>query len=397
MSKFLLKPLILLCFIFSGLAVKSQDARRTGNNGLPTYTVGIFAPLYLDSVFSNNTYRYGKQFPRFVMAGLDFVLGAQIALDSMKPANANVKAIIFDSKGSMDIPSLIAAHKMDSLQLIIGAVKDEEVQQLAGFALQKKIPFVSAVFPNNAGVMENPYLLMLNSTLLSHCEAIYRHVQKVNPNDNILFVRKPGGQEDRIQQYFQLLALANGKPALKMKTVTLLDDFTSLASYLDSTRNNVIIGGSLQESFAAKLTKEASSLNASTPIKLIGMPNWDGFTSLTRKGVATDYPIYYTTPFFNYKWDNYSKIVQKAYTNTYKGNPSDMSYKGFEAVYRFTQLLARHPDDFLGHVNDNNIKVFSEYNFKPVYASAQSTVPDYMENKQMYFIKIVNGRHTKAW
>ena len=36
---------------------------------IKTYRVGIFSALYLDSVFSNNEYNYGKKFPKFTQQG----------------------------------------------------------------------------------------------------------------------------------------------------------------------------------------------------------------------------------------------------------------------------------------------------------------------------------------
>src|SRR5919112_1145049 len=64
------------------------------------HKIALFAPLYLDSVFSNNTYRYGNTFPRFVNPGLEFYQGAQKALDSLKKAGAPLDVFIFDSRSA---------------------------------------------------------------------------------------------------------------------------------------------------------------------------------------------------------------------------------------------------------------------------------------------------------
>ena len=46
------------------------------------YRVGIFAPLYLDSIFANSQLRSDRTIPKFVMPAVDFVQGAEIAFDS---------------------------------------------------------------------------------------------------------------------------------------------------------------------------------------------------------------------------------------------------------------------------------------------------------------------------
>ena len=127
------------------------------------------------------------------------------------------------------------------------------------------------------------------------------------------------------------------------------------------------------------------------------MPTWDGFASLHKKEGLQNFPVYFTSPYCNNKWDDYSKMVLNAYTKKFKGKPSDMAFKGFEAVYLFTKLLTRYPGDVITHLNDKTLKIFNEYNFRPVMLKKENEVPDYFENKHLYFVKLVNGTASKAW
>jgi hypothetical protein len=390
----------------SSLFCFSALGQGTGSGSLKTYRVGIFAPLYLDSVFSDGNYRYTKNFPRFVTQGLDFVQGAQVALDSMPLPNGNIDAQFFDSKSTTEnISSLISSKKLDSLDLIIGSVKDEEYTELAGFALSKHIPFISATYPNDAGITGNPYLVIVNSTLKAHCEAIYSYILQNNGTDNIILIRKHGSQEDKVAGYFSMMNQPDGKPLLNIKTMNIDSNFNSLKYKLDSNRQNIIIGGSLDEEFAYNLATTARSLNKKYDITLIGMPNWGTFSSFAnttasitpKKPGITDFPVFFTSPYFNYKWDNYSKMIQEVYLAKYKGKPSDFTYKGFETVFIFARLFTRYPENFMDHLNDYAYKVFSEYNFKPVFNNKNASTPDYFENKRLYFLRSENGVVSKAW
>jgi hypothetical protein len=367
------------------------------SNALKTYRVGIFSPLFLDSVFSDNGYKYGKNFPKFTQQGLDFVQGAQIALDSMPLPNGNIRATIYDSKAEEQTVSwLIENHKLDSLDLVIGAVKDAEFVELAAFAKKKNIPFISATLPNDGGVTSNPFLVIVNSTLRAHCENIYSYLLQNHGTDNIILCRKKGTQEDKIAEYFRSINQPDGKALLNIRTVNIDNDFSVLKGKLDSTKKNVIIGASLNEDFANELVNTAYGLKKTYPSEVIGMPNWDAFADL-RKATYKDFPVLYTTPYINTKSDNYSRRIQACYLKKYKGVPSDMTYKGFEAVFVFARLITRYPDDFMSHLNDYSYKVFSEYNFKPVFVNKKNGMPDYFENKHLYFMKIMNGKVTKAW
>lgn len=375
----------------------SAHAQGDSTKPLKTYNVGIFAPLYLDSVFNGNNYRYSKSFPKFILPGLDFVQGAQIALDSMEIFQGNIDASFYDTRSALQsLPSLINTNMLDSLDMIIGSVKDSDYVQLANFALQKNIPFISATYPNDAGITANPFVVIVNSTLKAHCEAIYSYILQNHGTDKIFLVRKPGNQEDRIAAYFKNINEPDGKPLLNIQIVSTNDNFLLLENKIDTSKQTVIIGGSLDERFAEKIASASYTYNKTSPVKLIGMPNWDGF-AFGKKNSFQDFPIYFTSPYYNIKWDTYSRMVKDVYLKKYKGNPSDMSFKGFEIVYLFTKLLAKYPNDFMSHLNDYPSKIFSEYNFKPVFLKKQSIAPDYFENKHLYFIRALNGNISRAW
>ena len=382
-------------------------AQTDSSKFFPTYKVGIFAPLYLDSVFTNNTFHYKQGLPKFMMPALEFVQGAAIALDSMKTGKENIEAFIFDSKSyTKNISYLIATKQLDSLNLIVGSVKDADYKQLADFALLKNIPFISATYPNDGGITANPFTVILNSTLKAHCEAIYSYILQNHGTDQVFLCRKKGAQEDKVAGYFKWLNEQDGKPLLNIKILNTDSSFTTnfLMPKLDSNRQTVIIGGSLDESFATGLVSSCYNLQPAYPITLIGMPNWDGFASLHKKDDFGDFPVYFTSPYFNNKWDNYSKMLTSAYLKKFKIKPSDMAFKGFETVYMFTRLLAKYPHDLINHINDKTEKVFCDYNIRPVVlkkeylpAGQAGITPDYFENKHLYFIKLLNGATSKAW
>ncbi|CAN5426543.1 hypothetical protein BH11BAC3_BH11BAC3_34510 [soil metagenome] len=365
-----------------------------------TFRVGIFAPLYLDSVFSlEGKFKY-KGIPHFISPAVDFINGAELALDSLRTDTSKIEAYIYDTKSYISpVDKLINARKLDKLDLIIGSVKDQEYKQLAAFALKRNIPFISATYPNDGGITANPFLVVVNSTLKAHCEAIYSFVLQNHGTDKVFLVRKKGFQEDKVAEYFNMINKPDGKPLLNIETINVDNTITAdiLAKKLDSNYQCIIIGGSLDENFAKDLTTACYELSEHYTTTLVGMPNWDGFKSLTKKDAFENFPIYFTTPYYNDKTDDFSRTVTDGYATKYKGIAGDMVFKGFECTYLFTKLLIAHPYDFMSQLNDPNYKVFSNYNFRPVMSNKVDSIPDYFENKHLYFIRIINGGVSKAW
>ncbi|MFM6925554.1 MAG: ABC transporter substrate-binding protein [Ferruginibacter sp.] len=397
MNKKFFTGLFLLAACFASLSLNAQADTAVKQ---PVYRVGIFAPLYLDSVFTKNTFRYKQAVPRFIAPAVDFVQGALAALDSLQAGEDYINASIYDTRSfSEKIPDLIQNKKLDSLNLIIGSVKDEDFLQLAAFAREKSIPFISATYPNVAGVTSNPFLVVMNSTLKSHCDAIYSYILQNHGTDKIYLIRQKGKQEDMVASYFKAMNEQDGKPLLAIETINADEELTGtfLKSRLDSNSKNVIIGGSLDETFAGNIAKASNEISKTYSITLIGMPNWDNFSALYNKKALAGFPVYFTTPFYTDRNDTFSKSLTATYLKNYKTRPSDMAYKGFESVYLFTKLLAKNPTDFMSHLSDKTLKVFCDYNFKPVKLNSNTTVPDYFENKHLYLIKILNGSISKAW
>ncbi|MEN9570292.1 MAG: hypothetical protein RL172_1523 [Bacteroidota bacterium] len=398
MKKYLYTVVIFFAAITSCQCLQAQ---ADSTPLLKTYRVGIFAPLYLDSVFSNTgAFRYKDGIPKFIMPAVDFINGVQIGLDSFKTDDAHIEAFIYDTRSYTEpLSSLIKNKQLTQLDLIIGSVRDIDYRQLADLALAQNIPFISATYPNDGGITANPNVVILNSTLKAHCEAIYSYILQNHGTDKIYLCRKKGGQEDKVANYFKAMNEQDGKPLLQIQTLN-FDSTVSVAllkATIDSNRQSVIIGGSLDEKFAIYLTNSCYSLYQKYPLTLIGMPNWDGFKGLLKPDTYQDFPVYFTTPYYNAKTDAKSKILIDAYARRLKGKPTDFAFKGFECVQLFVKLLAGHPADFMKHLNDKNNKVFTDYNFRPVSLTKNSGITDYIENKHLYFIRILNGSMYKAW
>jgi hypothetical protein len=390
--------IILVCLVI--FYVKPASAQTDSSFAKPTYKVAIFAPLYLDSVFNNNNFKYKQGMPHFIMPAVDFIQGAQIALDSMQLKNENVEVAIYDSKAyTKNINWLIQNQKLDSVKLIIGSVKETDFKQLAEFAFQKKIPFISATYPNDGGISANPYVVILNPTLKAHCDAIYSYILQNHGTDKIFLCRQNGSQEDMVAGFIKQMNEQDGKPLLNIETLNFEGNINPdyLKSKLDSNRQNILIGGSLDETFATGIANACFKLDPPYPITLIGMPNWDGMAGLHKKEMTGNFPVYFTTPYFNAKLDDNSRILTNGYAKKYKAKPSDMAFKGFETINLFINLLINNPDNLMSNLNTAAVKTFCEYNIRPVLLKKDNTTPDYFENKHLYFIKILNGVETKAW
>jgi hypothetical protein len=360
------------------------------------YRVAILAPLYLDSSFdASGNYRLGTQFPRYATAGLEFTEGARLAFDTMQITGASVQSFMYDVRSAnQSVSQLISSHQLDSIQLMIGSVSGSDYTMLASFAGIKNIPFISATYPNEGGIRSNPYVVILNPTLFTHCQAIYHFVVKNHPTHQIIYVRKPGAMEDRLEGYFKQLNDNGGKPLLPIRTVVTGDtvSISDLAPLMDSNRHTVIVSGSLDETWGTSLVRTCNTLLESYPMTLMGMPTWDGIKAL-QGAELRQMPYLITTPFLSPDIDSGAAAMSmtqrfSTLTNT---RPGDMAFRGYESTYLFTSLLMRYEDLMMAHIGETYYQTYTSYDIKPVYLTPDTKAPDYYENKHLYILRRQNG------
>src|ERR1700722_18920539 len=223
----------------TALKMRDSVAVKQAVDSNARHQVAIFLPLYLDSAFdASGNYRYDKNFPKFMNPGLEFYEGVELALDSMRKEGVKLDVRIYDTRSATKpIQQVLADSSFDSVQLILGSViNGGEEQRLAAAALKLRIPFINVNFPNDAGITANPGLVILNSTLRAHCEAIYRYVQRNYPTKHVVYFRKKGAQEDRLKGYFTDLDHSTASVPLKIQYVTLDENFDqgAVGASLDS-------------------------------------------------------------------------------------------------------------------------------------------------------------------
>lgn len=351
--------------------------------------VAVFAPVYLDTAFSGTNYLLGNtNLPKTILPGLDFFNGIQLAIDSLNAEGQSLTVHFYDSKSNtQSVQEILQSTEMQDVAMIIASFNNKtDIKTLADFALTKQIPLISMTYPNDGGVKANPFFALVNPTLTTHVEGIFKYLQKNHPTDHIIYVRKTGPLEDMIESLFQDLNKKTPALPLKIRTVNATDssNMATFNTLMDSTKTNIIFCGSLSESFGINLVKSAA-LNKSYKSILIGMPTWDGVKDL---GKGTE--IVYSTPFNYNRIDKTAQYLNTRYRNKVAGRPSDMVYKGFEALYHFGKLLIKHQNNIINQLSDNSFKLFNEFDFVPIKAKGE-TIPTYLENKRIYFVKKTDG------
>lgn len=369
-----------------------QEKQKVSLEANKPIKIAVLAPLFLDSAFKGYSYRLGNtNIPRFFMPGLEFYNGIMLAVDTLSKQNEPVEVWIIDTrKKGESIQSLAADMERRKYGMVIASVTSTTEQKvLADYALNNSIPFISATYPNDANITGNPFFILLNSTWKTHAQAAYKYMAQQYRGSNMVLVSRPGYLEEKLIEYYNELNKAQGNP-LRFTTIILNDNFSAdeVITRLDKTKQNVVICGTLHEKFSQNLIKILNNSEGFS-ITAIGTPTWHGMRGTTGNE-SENIQIIMTTP-FNYISGNRIKTqILEDYKSKYFAEPGEMVYKGYESMYRFSKLLTQNRENFINNISDDSFKVINDFKFEPVKNSSQF-IPDFLENKKIYIIKVVNG------
>jgi hypothetical protein len=361
---------------------------------VPRKKVAIFAPLYLDSAFNTEgKYRFANStFPKFLNAGIEFYEGAKYAMDSLQNAGDRLEFFIFDTKSkNKSLSSILNSTLLDSIELIITHCNASEAKLFAETALKRNVPVINTNLPNDANAISNPFWVILNPTLRTQCEGVYKLLQKYYSLEQIIVFRKKGPLEDRVKTYFDEYSKSTAGIKIPLKYIDLRDSVTAaeIKPLLDSTVNTICVAGSLDEVFGKKLLINLADLyNQGYKNTVIGMPTWDALS--LNKPEFKGPEVIYSNPFYNAKTDKISKALVATFHKSMSARPSDMMFRGYETILKFSKLLLQYNTDFSSNISSKQHKIFTDFDIQPIL-NKQTMDLDYFENKKLYFLKWQDG------
>lgn len=359
------------------------------------HKIAIFAPLYLDSAFdASYEYRYAKNvFPKFINPGLEFYEGAQLALDSLSKQGIPLEVFIYDTRSATQtIEQQLDRFELKDVELLIAHCSGNEVRLFSDFAQRRNIPFINTTIPNDAGISGNPFLVILNPTLRTQCEGIYRYIQKYYSIEPLIVFHRKGTSDDMIKTLWDEYSKTTPSVPLKMKYVPLNDSFTvsQLLPYLDSTRKTVCLAGSLDANFGRRLVQQLASVAKTYPTTAIGMPTWEAISKDLSRPEFKGLEIIYSSPFYYARTNPVVQHITNYFNSEMYARPSDMVFRGYETTWKFALLLNQYGKDLSSNLTSKQGQILSEYDIQPVLSRTDMTL-DYFENKKLYFLKWLDG------
>lgn len=381
-----MKKLFLLLTFFVGFVVYAS-----AQNNVVRPRMAIFTPLYIDDAFDNaGSYKYsGKTFPKQSISGLEFYHGASLAIDSLNRLNVPLEVYIYDSKSRREtLEQQFSKCAADGVALIIANCSLSELTTLARLGADKKITVVNATVPNSANATDNPYFVVMNATIQTQLEELYKFIKKNYAGKQITFITRKQSGENYIRNVAETLNKFY-KDSIKMTFREVNDEIAlkALGTSTQPTQTGVFLVGSLDTDFGNKVLEQLSAnSNNYASVTVIGMPTWEnlGLSKAKYKGLE----IIYSTPFYNPRTDGVSGSILDYYSKRMHARPSDLVFRGYALTYTFGQLVNRYGKEVNNKLGVKEFRSFIDFNIKPEYLNGKIS---HYENKKLYYLRYFNG------
>ncbi len=348
------------------------------------YQVDVLLPLYLDESFDNDDKLiYEKALPGKLVPSLCFYEGVDIAIDTLRHYGYNVKVRIHDITRNHKTPEmLIRTGVLDESDLIIGALNSDDIPELADFAKEHEVNFISALSPSDAGVHNNPYFILLQPTLEEHCSwlsnKIYRkYGSSIKP---ILLYRESNELDKRAYDNIKkkntfVFNQVNCNGGLKSNQI---------APYLRPDVKNIVVMPILSPKSAGEIIKQLYSWYPDYRFEVWGMPSWKNMPSLKEPDAYPNAVVYFSYPFYFDGSTGYGRALSNNYLEKYANDhPSELVYRGYETMMWSVHLLHRYGKVFNNNVN-GGLAPFTRYKVEKLRINNRI---QYLHNTHLYLYR----------
>lgn len=371
--------------------------KDTSSGKTRVYRIALMLPFQLNEVTKDSlgNYTLPDKISSSSQVAIQFYQGALMALDTLKKENSHLDLFVFDTRGlAAETDSLLQLPQMAKMDLIIGPLFNAELDTAAKFGLQHKIYVASPFSSVTSFINKNPYYIVSNATIRTHCEALMDYVLENNRNANILFLQRNDETDSKLRQYFlDDVKYFHPSEWHYFSSHTLIDSDDSfsdhISDYLADSDKNIVIIPSNDEDFVNNTMQDLFKIDTQFRIELFGMPTWRNYTSL-RMSELYSLDTHISSGFFGADDDSSYLDFKSDFKNQFGVKLSEYSLQGYNQMYYYGHLLETQGVDFFKTASDSSFDVIGgSFLFRQAANNliGKKIPMDYWENKNVQILE----------
>lgn len=278
----------------------------------------------------------------------EFLMGAQMAIDSLEKAGLNAKVYVYDTENSLEkVKELLAKPEMATMDMLIGPLNKTHAQVMADWSLKNKIRLVCPINVDTKILQNNPYVYTTVGSDITLMKGLARYIATKFSGSKILLVKPTNSQDSVLYQAFRSeynrLAGNGGSKLIETNP-------TGFTSYLSASTQMAIVfptnDAKSVTSFMNELARFSHKFGSSSYV--FGNDSWlnmEGLNAFYRNKYRISVP---STLDLNYEYDR-TKIYHRKYRTMYQSDFTKIAVQGFDVMYNFCMelLLGKKVDQLI--------------------------------------------------
>lgn len=294
------------------------------------YHVAILLPFYLSK---------GAGYSESVSnMSAEFLMGAQMALDSLKKMGLNAKVYVFDTENNTEkITSILAKPEFASMDMIIGPLHKANASLIADWCLKNKVRMVCPVNVDTKILQNNPYVYTTIGSDITLMKGMAKYVAQKFKGSKIVLIKPNNPQDSVLYQAFRTeynrLAGAGGTKLIETSP-------GSFSGYLSHSGKTALIFPTNDTKSATGFMNELSrfSHKVGTSTYVFGTDAWldmDGINAFYRNKYKITVPVSLD---LNYSYER-TKAQHRKYRTLYRSDFTKVAIQGFDVTFNFCAEL----------------------------------------------------------
>lgn len=287
----------------------------------------------------------------------EFLMGAQIALDSLEQLGFNADVQVIDvGVDTTKLKSMFSQKEFKSVDLVIGPFMGDHLEIVARWCKSNKVRMVSPIAAQTNVLKDNVFVSNAVTSDITLMQGTAAHIAKEFSREQIVLVKTGTKDADLYQAFRQkFMALSASGSKQKLVEIELLD----VGTHIRKGGNTIFVVPTRDKITAVKfmnaLHKVAGKSGTGT-ITVFGTKEWVNFDDV-KSFYKNKYNFHYASSNdFNYKYES-TKNLQRNYRKAYNADLGKYGTQGFDVVFYFVQSMLMEAKPEAGVMN--NIRMAS--------------------------------------
>ncbi|MFD1770031.1 ABC transporter substrate-binding protein [Sphingobacterium suaedae] len=323
-------------------------------------SISLVLPFQLDRL---TPHVLSKEDVKRSAIALDFYQGFQLGLDELAKQGKSFSLNVIDSRDNETQSMMIAkSEDIAGSNLIVGPVYPKEISAFGTGLSDKGVLQINPLAASKASEFNLPNLVSLTPSIDVHTKAMATRVAKDYSVGDAIIIYNTSDNDGRQFLSGFISELKRVKPSIQVISVS---SVAQLNDALTVSGTNRVVAGTTDKYQLRTLLNGLDKKTSETyvTINLYGHPLWDRIDFSSYTNFANFNPVISAESHLK-NWANDVKRFKNSYYTLFGVNPSDHSYKGYDAAKYFGGLLAKYGNSYPEYITKEQfVGLFSSYDF----------------------------------